>query len=344
MKLEELTRTPKGEVYVDYRLLAWVANTAAAWTAYSSAVHVLLQELLCQLRQGEFLVVDFSFIDEISWLDQPQIAPLIPPKCAMLFVGLSTVVFNQIYSGPGEGMNSLSNSGPHDHGIIWGGTSNVSLLKYHGIQLSELQDCEMEGVRALVLNTFRYYGESVGQQKFELQHHTPIRTNGEFNAQVIISHATNFIRVCLALARLFREADGTIEKKLSESNCDRVRFLALSVRASPFAGALSLLCNCGFNIFAPGINSKILTEYAANPLLPRVAYVFVADFILGGVELRVAESFAAHRQSIVAQCICLGTYLHPQVYRSSTAIKPLVVLEDDCKELRFEIARHHRNF
>ena len=152
---------------------------------------------------------------------------------------------------------------------------------------------------------------------------TPLNAKGFYNAQEILADPSTFSRITIALSRLYSNQQSRLEDIVENKGYDEIKFLALSLRASPFVGALSALQHKGFTVIAPGINSKVINEFVANPLSPRVAYVLVSDFVVGGTELRIAESFANHRQSIVASCLCLGKVLDSESYSDFVMIESL---------------------
>ena len=98
---------------------------------------------------------------------------------------------------------------------------------------------------------------------------TPVRASGFYNAQRIIADSEMFTRAAIIMANFFSEEEDALETKRATGGFQRIMFLGLSLRSSPFVGALSMLCDRGFSMIGPGINSRILNEFIANPLSPR---------------------------------------------------------------------------
>jgi hypothetical protein len=335
---EEISDRVDDEIaYFDFREIAWLSAGIAECHTFSSRCLNFIKELVAAAPEKILIIIDFTGVDSLLELNSlpkttEQFTP--PHDKSILYWGLSIHEAGIIRNCVGKNGSFVgSGEDARTHGIFWRGnfsldTTTEYLIDLHQKRLTK----ENDQVKKIILSTFERFASP------EILSSTPVRTNGVFNSQRIIGASSHFARATLSLEREYSSIKKDLLRIFDEQGFERTRFLALSLRASPFVGALSILCDQGFNILAPGVNSRVLNEFVANPLSPRVNYIFVADFIVGGMELRVAEAFAAHRQSTVSHCICLGTYLAPEVYNSNSDIKALVHLERECPDLKFNIA------
>lgn len=152
---------------------------------------------------------------------------------------------------------------------------------------------------------------------------TPFLSNGIFNARQLITDRDAFVWITLRLSDQIRQW------VVANPNSD-LRLLAVSLRASPFAAAV--------NIFSRdlrveivdhlGPKYQVLEEYRIGERLTHTNYLYVADFIIGGTELKIAENYARIRGSRIVACFSIGALLEDSAYSDTIAIRRLVALTD----------------
>ncbi len=322
--------------YFDFRRVSWAVNGIGSINVVSDQAVDYLLELVNSAPADTGIFIDFSRLgtlvearSQLSILLESE-RKFTPPEQRALFLwGLSekhcSTLSRFLLSSHVRAQSVKHPDGYITHSILYAGNgfneSEIYATDALALRRELLQE-EEQKAQKIICDSF----DSFGSEERKL-FSTPLVTNGFFDPQKIIGTPLHFTRICLALEAKYRAQQSQIEATKTEKGCEQIRFLCASLRASPFVGALSLLCDVSFNIIGPGINSKVLSETVANPLTPRALYVFVADFIVGGTEIRIAESFAAHRNSHVSHCLCLGTLLSPKVYNTrAKSVSPLVDL------------------
>jgi hypothetical protein len=142
---------------------------------------------------------------------------------------------------------------------------------------------------------------------------TPLIATGAFDARLITSNAADFIQIVLAMADRFHDI-------LEREGLTNPRILSVSVRASPFAAAISALAY-------PRVELELVDHLGPRhfiveeELIPKsrssVDYIYIADFVLGGTEVKIAQSYAQQRGASLRHAIAIGSLLPPSDYRFS---------------------------
>jgi hypothetical protein len=169
---------------------------------------------------------------------------------------------------------------------------------------------------------------------------TPITASGIFNSRYIISSPENFSFITLALASKVRSYlnSGDANEALNSQGSNDFIFLSTTLRGAPFALALSQLFNSEAQIIASKRTVADPWQAAISSSKEGAVYLFVADFIIGGGELRVAEAYASLRRSSVVAAFVLGSLFSEETYRCGARIFSLVELgnfKDD--RVRYDI-------
>jgi hypothetical protein len=175
---------------------------------------------------------------------------------------------------------------------------------------------------------YRHSGS--GLQRMES---SPLLATGIFDAREIISRPTQLAWVGAFLARL---AEDTYEewrnRSLGSGQTNRApQILAVSLRGSPFAGAVAALTDFhrGLHIVDHvGPKHGILEAYSIPEPRPSLEFLYVGDFILGGTELKVARSYANGLGSRLVGAVALGMLLPSAEYHFDAPIAALTALTE----------------
>lgn len=160
---------------------------------------------------------------------------------------------------------------------------------------------------------------------------TPIYASGVFNARKIISNRKDFIWTCLIMSE-------KLIKTMDECKPKAARLLAVSLRASPFAGALGILGSLDIEIVDHmGPDLKILEEYTLRINQEELNYIYVGDFIIGGTELKIAETYAVARNCIVDHALVIGSLFDAIDYKGRAKVHSLVKLKEARPDAEYEI-------
>lgn len=183
--------------------------------------------------------------------------------------------------------------------------------------------CEQQYIEQLVTESFVKHPN--GPQRLSS---TPLLTNGVFNAASIISDPSAFMWVSIKLAEEVNRILDTERFYRYLNAIPNLRLLAVSLRASPFAVAVGLLTAKKVEIVDHmGPMRKIIEEHDTLQLARCRTYIYIGDFVVGGTEIRVAQTYAQGRSSTVNQAVVIGSVLHPQEYAGDCELHSLVNLK-----------------
>jgi len=184
-------------------------------------------------------------------------------------------------------------------------------------------------IKEMVKNTFV---PNPGHQLRALSS-TPILATGQYDASIIVSNPEKFVWVCTRMADV-------VEDLIKSKRIRNAQLLSVSLRASPFASAISLLIDVEMRtIDHLGPIQKVWDYGAFTRFGSReVNYIFIGDFIVGGTELKMAHLFAKYSSSTVENAVVLGTVLDSERYEgySIHSITPLKGLNEHCEYNLFE--------
>lgn len=146
---------------------------------------------------------------------------------------------------------------------------------------------------------------------------TPILTNGVFNARNIISKPDLFMQTCLLL-------NEKVSTMLNSSKPKNARLLAVSLRASAFAGVIGQLNKIYVEIIDHmGPKYKLLENSKLSFEEQGFEYMFVGDFLIGGTEMKIANTYAHFKSSKIIDSIFIASLLKPEDYSSDINIQLL---------------------
>jgi hypothetical protein len=165
---------------------------------------------------------------------------------------------------------------------------------------------------------------------------TPLIANGVFDARRIIANPEGFVWCSVALADIVERRISEWFEAATRSESPGIfrwvkdlRLLAVSLRSSPFAASVALLCGNGLEnsieiVDHVGPKHRILEEHRLGVVSSRGQYILISDFVIGGTELKIARSYAEMRGGSIRFVTALGSFLAPDSY--GLALVPLVDL------------------
>lgn len=184
--------------------------------------------------------------------------------------------------------------------IIIGTTS----IKSSALTVTKVLEKEKEHVEDIVKRSFEHNGSN---QK-RIISSSYITSNGMFNAREVISDPSNFVWVVFRLVQLFIS--------LYPRDDSEVCFLVGSMKGTPLAVSVKSLLN---KIYSQNITLEVISNlgpqhhviedvtYNQNPTGQN--YIYFADFIFGGTELKLAKSHVVTQNGKMKGAIVLGAYL-----------------------------------
>lgn len=147
---------------------------------------------------------------------------------------------------------------------------------------------------------------------------TPILTNGVFNARRIILKPNSFMQTCLLL-------NEKVSFVLNNSMPKNSRILSVSLRASAFAGVIGQLNKMYVEIVDHmGPKYKMLENSKLSFDEQGFEYIFIGDFLIGGTEMKIANTYAHFKSSIIKDAVFLASLFNPIDYSSDINISTLI--------------------
>jgi hypothetical protein len=162
---------------------------------------------------------------------------------------------------------------------------------------------------------------------------TPILATGQFDASIIISDPNQFTWACIRMA-------DRVDELINKNTILNAQLLSVSLRASPFANAVSLLLDIKMRtIDHLGPFQKVWDFLAFDQYsLPNTNYIFIGDFIVGGTELKLAHLFAKYCSSDLKHAVVLGSVFDNKrfIHYEISSITQLSQLNERCKYTLFK--------
>lgn len=168
---------------------------------------------------------------------------------------------------------------------------------------------------------------------------TVVTANVEFDAARIISEPHVFVWVCLFMADKILEF---IKEKFQgdsfNPNSSNIRLLAVSLRASPFASAVSFLINKGYDtIDHLGPKHKLFDVELFENFKKGIQYIYIGDFTVGGTEIKIAKAYTELLGCELNYAVVLSSYLKPEIFKEVFTLVPLTLINDIVPDAEYKL-------
>ena len=168
---------------------------------------------------------------------------------------------------------------------------------------------------------------------------TVVAANVEFDAAKIVSEPSIFIWVCLFMADKILEF--IKDKSQTESfnpNFSNIKLLAVSLRGSPFASAVSFLINRGYDtIDHLGPKHKLFDIELFENFKKGTQYIYIGDFVVGGTEIKIAQAYAELLGCELNYAVVLSSLLEPEVFKENFKLIPLTRINDIVPDAEYKL-------
>lgn len=192
----------------------------------------------------------------------------------------------------------------------------------------------LSGSNDLEKSTILKYVKSCYRESAERLESTPLKTNGVFDAREIISDPNKFAWVCLLLSDKLLSY---LEQKKLVSNFS---IMAVSLRGSPFAAGVALLTRSQHTleiIDHMGPRHQILEDLPHKFSAPPKIFIYIGDFMVGGTEVKIADTYARSKGAKVICALLIGSLLDSKEFQTNIDIDRLVSLRDCQVNLSYSI-------
>jgi hypothetical protein len=168
---------------------------------------------------------------------------------------------------------------------------------------------------------------------------TVVNANVEFDAAKIISEPNVFIWVCLFMAD---KITAFIKEKFHgdsfNPNSSNIKLLAVSLRASPFASAVSFLIDRGYDtIDHLGPKHKLFDIELIENFKKGIQYIYIGDFAVGGTEIKIAQAYAELLGCELNYAVVLSSLLEPEVFKENFTLIPLTRINDAVPNAEYKL-------
>jgi len=303
--------------YVRMKAYSWIGNKGFMPSTVQASAGKLLSDLIARIDDNMILVVNFQGISHIEDHSLHTVnKALADTKRCTIFTKASTLsVENQISYKPVVTLESGT--------IIY---NNEKPSRQLSQSVEKNGKIEIDIIKHIVSESYKKF------DKMERLRSTPILASGVFNAGSIVSDRNKFIWTCLLLTDKLNEIMNQYKPKAN------VRLLAVSLRASPFAGSIGILESYPIEIVDHmGPDLKILEEYTLRVATENVEYIYVGDFVIGGTELKIAETYAVARGCVIKHAIVIGSLFDPSEYKGTVKVHPVVKLREANPKIRYQM-------
>ena len=289
--------------YARMKALTWVANDGLSPNMVQHDAGEALASVLRAPRGSKPFVVNLQGILEVSEYAMNDVKKVIEDKKSPL------VLLN------GDRLQTRLDAELGSPDAFY---KNVDCRVYGGNQIdaktaeSIVRDAvalEENTVRRIVKDCYRRF------PKPQRLHSTPLLASGVFDARTIISDRVQFIWTVLVMAERLERALEHFESQIPPDKVPLVvpsRILAVSLRASPLAAALSMISSRELSVEIVdhmGPKHAILEEHSFANASRGIHYVYVGDFLIGGTELKTAQMYAISKGCRVGCAVILGHWL-----------------------------------
>lgn len=323
--------THKDFVYTRLKLLVWAANGAILPTTLQAAAGKALTHIVLEEQCDKPLVINCREVVEI------EDHALETTKDALNRTRRPLVLMHAEQFDPTSIRRELGDPHVTHHigeteVIVYGEEFTERAVVTQLVR--EASILEKSYVKKIVKQCFRRFSSG----KKERMSSTPLLTSGVFDARPIISNPNKFAWVSILMAERLQHYLNSIlwQPNAGEDNKARtrgIRLLAVSLRGSPFAAAVGLLTSTQNTIEIVdhmGPKYRILEDPSFMPSVVNEDYVYIGDFVVGGTELRIAQTYARSRGSSLQHAVVVGCMLDSTEYGFGIEISCLVDLKGCC--------------
>lgn len=314
-------------IYTRLIALTWHADAVLQPGIFSAKAGERLVQLLGSFREELPVVLNCK---GITWIEDHSLSSvrqfieqsgrtflfMVPARQYLLPEEITSEVEAKIRKCFRE-MDDHSTSIP-GYRLLFFGSQNETLLKLGSTILADTNAIEKNFVNEAIVECFEPWGKPKKLSS------TPLMATGLLNARSLISDPCKFSWISLRLTDLF---ENLVESILPRTN----RILAVSLRGSPFAGAIRVLANK----YSPslvivdhmGPQHEMLELHSSSKEVGRGDYIYVGDFVIGGTELKVAKTFLMAHDASLKGAVVIGSYLPPgKHYLNDVELRSLITI------------------
>jgi len=194
---------------------------------------------------------------------------------------------------------------------------------------NEVKSKIIKNIKEFVSKSFQKFPDG----KFKRLSSTPILASGEYDASSLISNPASFYWISLSLLDKVEE----IIERDRVGKKSQAKLLSVSLRAAPFASAISLLggfqLECIDHLGPINPYSKLMDQqYISSD------YIYIGDFVFGGTEIKVAKNYLNFKSSLLGHAVTIGSLFSDDTFKDFqlSSLVSLNSLNVDAKYKMFE--------
>lgn len=306
-------------VYTRMQILAWAANGPGLLHTVEKNAGDLLADLL-KFQKDKPLVVNFQGIVNVDdhALDE-LFAALNANQQQVIFINSHHLTDNINKQRKDSGANIHSN--PKED---W-----ISIGKNDAVDISLILKERDELKRNFISDTIK-----ASFTKFEKERRlssTPIKANGEYDSNTIISDLKKFTWMTFFLS-------DALQTVLDTTKLPKIKLLTASLRGAPFAAMLGMICNLPFETIDHfGPKHKVFDTEFLKRIEKGTNYIYIGDFAFGGTEIKLAKTYTEMKSSSLKHAVVLGNLIEPEHFADEFNLYSLINLNNLNREAQFSL-------
>ncbi len=328
--IDELVLHEGNYVYIRFKALIWMNNCLLEHKTILQSSVKLLELIYEKVEQSKPLVVSLKDVIEAERALEPFFSEIVN-KIKRPIIFIHTESF-------GDKLMDTLQRLPPEHRPRFENDDNPYIFK---VYCSKNED---EVVRNLISKVteaeHKFLENAIKGCHKKVTHRlisTVILTNVEFDASKIISKPSCFIWICLFIADKVKEFIEKLKGENYNPNSPPIKLLAVSLRGSPFASAVSLLTDIGYDtIDHLGPKHKLFDVEVFENFKKGIQYIYIGDFVIGGTEIKIAKAYAELLGCELDHAVVLSSLLPPSIFKDFTLI-PLTLIKEIVTDAEYQI-------
>ena len=224
---------------------------------------------------------------------------------------------------------------------------NIDLPNIVNTKINEVVSLKMNHI---VASCFKANEEC----KLSRLHSTPIYSNGEFDASLIISNPYNFCWICIILADLTNEVISSIRSDENAKMLDysSEKLISVSYRSCPFAFSVANLIGKELIVIDHlGPKHKLHDLEIIDQLNKDTLIIYIGDFLVGGTEVLIAKAYSNIFDSDLKYAVVIGSAQrdsnNDKCFSDKFDFKSVVLLRDlevpKCGKVEYSLFNEKQN-
>jgi hypothetical protein len=301
------------------QILVWVANGPGLLHTVEKNAGDLLADLL-RFQKDKPLVVNCQGIVNVDDHALDELFVVLSTNQQQVILIDGHHLSDNIYKQRKDSKANIHNN-PEENWISIGKNNDVDV----GLIAKERDELKTKFIADTIKASFT---------KFEKERRlssTPIKANGEYDSNTIISDLKKFTWMTFFLSE-------KLQAVLDSTKLPKVKLLTASLRGAPFASMLGMICNLPFETIDHfGPKHKVFDTEFLNRIEKGTNYIYIGDFAFGGTEIKLAKTYTEMKSSSLKHAVVLGNLIEAEHFADEFNLYSLINLNNLNREAQFSL-------